>query len=65
MSLLLILDEKPASESSLVKEKQAAEISALQESLNDDDDAANITVFNRIVFNNIDNQLSFDNYFVV
>jgi len=65
MSLLLILDEKPASESSLVKEKQAAEISALQESLNDDDAAANITVFNRIVFNNIDNQLSFDNYFVV
>ena len=64
MSLLLILDEKPASESSLVKEKQAAEISALQKSLNDDDDA-NITVFNRIVFNNIDNQLSFDNYFVV
>ena len=65
MSLLLILDEKPASESSLVKEKQAAEISALQESLNDDDAAANIIVYNRIVFNNIDNQLSFDNYFVV
>ena len=32
---LLILDEKPSSDSSLAEEKQAAEISALQESVND------------------------------